>query len=433
MSERNQIEDANTPAWLKTIQLNSWEAELLISALVLYALIQVPDYLSVFAYKNFDRGSLFLGLFRILIRSVELLSYGYILHILVRGVWVANVGLSYVFPKGVNAEKLAFKGKFGKEVENQGSLVKGVLRLEELSSLIYGVSFVLFGCLLGFGTSIMPFVALSEYVTDLAIAKSPLILWPALGTFFYFIMIIILLIDFLTNGLFRRIEWTAKIYYPIALVFRVLTLSFLYRRALLALVSNVSGWRSYLIPLIIFGASTGFFLLKNYIRDVEIQKYLKANQESIVSPSNYEDKRADGDFFITTIQSDVVYEGVLRIFLKDLKIFGTMQTIGVDLGNEKWDNLNSEQSSARLNEWLTITVDSTESYEPDWFISQHPTDGAFGFSSFIDISEIGRGQHTLKVALDTSSMDMRKKITIADSDYAKLTLSNIQFFFNKYE
>ena len=111
---RNQ--DEQTPGWLKTIQLNSWEAELLISALVLYALFQVPEFLEKTSLQTFDRDSRMHGLFGLLEKAIQLLSCGYILHILVRGIWVASVGLSYVYPKGIDSESLKFKGNFKKEL-----------------------------------------------------------------------------------------------------------------------------------------------------------------------------------------------------------------------------------------------------------------------------------------------------------------------------
>ena len=62
----SMYKDENTPKWLKTIQLNSWEAELLISALVLYALFQVPDSPEDYSNRHFERGSYFIFIFNVL-------------------------------------------------------------------------------------------------------------------------------------------------------------------------------------------------------------------------------------------------------------------------------------------------------------------------------------------------------------------------------
>jgi len=244
----NKPHNKKTPGWLKTIQLNSWEAELLISALVLYALFQIPDYLNETTLKYFERGSRVHNLSNMMERAIRLLSAGYIIHILIRRVWVASVGLSHVFPNGVNQEKLNFKGNFRKELDKNGSLVKMVLRLEELSSIIYGISFLFFGTLVGFTALIFSFIFLIELLTPALNTNSYFASVFFFFILFYFLLCIIVFIDFLTNGYFRRKNWSADWFYFVARFFRVVTLSFLYRRSLLVLISNTKGWKSYLIP-----------------------------------------------------------------------------------------------------------------------------------------------------------------------------------------
>jgi len=429
MNDPKQKEGTQIPGWLKTIQLNSWEAELLTSALVLYALFQVPDFIEQFTLTNFERASLFHRFSSILEKAVELLSIGYITHILVRGVWVANVGFSYVFPNGINKDRLKFKGKFAKEIDGQGSIVKGVLRLEELSSLIYGISFLLFGLILGFGTLILPFIALSQAVGTLIAMKSQFAVVVGFGMLFYMIAFFFLFIDFVTNGIFRRIEWTAKIYYPISLVFRVLTVSFLYRRALLVLISNVKGWKAYLIPIVLFVVTVSFMTIKSEMSTGERVKYLEANRSMEMVPANYEDKRKDGDYFIASIQSDVISESVLRLYLDDLSMFSSLYTRNSTLGGD-WEDLNSKESSDLLNKWINFSIDSTKIYQPQWHISRHPRDLSFGFSAFVDISDLERGPHSFSMAFDTTDMDEIRKKIITSTEYSKLTLSNIQFFYS---
>lgn len=418
-----------TPDWLKTIQLNSWEAELLISALVLYTLFQVPGYINEFQLTSFERDSLFHGFFRILKRAVELLSLGYITHILVRGIWVANIGLSYVFPNGVNKERLSFKGKFAKEIDKHGSIVKDVLRLEELSSMVYGISFLLFGLLLGFGTLFLPFIALSQSLGTLVEQKSSYAVFAGFGIIIYLVIFLILFIDFVTNGLFRRIDWTAKIYYPVALLFRVLTLSFLYRRALLVLVSNVKGWKSYMIPIVLFIVTFSFTLIKKEISLGERKRYLQNNHAAAIVPSNYESKRNSGEFFIASIQDDLISESVLKVFFSDLSILSKLHSRNINVGT-KWSSLNSSESAKLLNEWINFSIDSSNFIQPEWFVSQHPKELYYGFSTFVDIKELERGHHSLKVTFDTTQMDRTQKKLIRESEYENLTLSNIQFFYS---
>ena len=218
--EEKAFNEKNTPKWLQTIQLNSWEAELLISALVLYALFQVPDYLDEFSHRNFNRGSELIRLFNALEDGIKLLQFGYILHISVRGIWVASVGFSYVFPDGINNQNLKFKGKFRKELDRNPSLVRNVLKLEELSSMIYGLSFTIFGIFIGLSTLLFFLIFVYNYTSPYSpnsITEDP--------TFFgifalvYLFCVLLIFVDFVTSGLFRRKEWAVDWFYPVAWFF----------------------------------------------------------------------------------------------------------------------------------------------------------------------------------------------------------------------
>lgn len=421
-----------TPSWLKTIQLNSWEAELLISALVLYALFQIPDFLNEMSLKTFERGSRMHSVTNMLNLAVRLLSAGYILHILVRGIWVASVGLSYVFPKGVNQEKLNFKGNFKKELDRNGSLVKMVLRLEELSSIIYGVSFLFFGTLVGFASLVFSLLFLIELLSPILNNNTYFA-----GVFFFFILFYLLLcvimfIDFLTNGYFRRKNWSADWFYYVARFFRIVTLSFLFRRSLLVLISNTKGWKSYLIPFIVLIVTGGFvYVSKKIGNSKEDVYYIKAAQGEYIS-SNYENTRNSDDRLVATIQADIVHDNTLKVFLKDLGAFkGIYLYESKKIEKGKWDRVSSDSVSLFFNQRLNVSIDETRLDSISWFKTQHPVSNEFGFTSFINISEFDNGPHFLKIGIDTTGMKKVVKDIVEKDDYSLQTISNIYFIYDK--
>ncbi|WP_425393062.1 hypothetical protein [Ekhidna sp.] len=424
--------EEKTPSWLKTIQLNSWEAELLVSALVLYALFQVPEFLEKTSLQTFDRASRMHGLFRLLEKAIQLLSIGYILHILVRGIWVASVGLSYVFPKGVNHESLNFKGNFKKELTKNGSLVKMVLRLEELSSIIYGVSFIFFGTLVGFGSLLFTFLFFVEFIVPL-MNQNPYFAVPAFFfILFYFLLCIIVFIDFLTNGYFRRKNWSADWFYYVAFFFRIVTLSFLYRRSLLVLISNIKGWRSYLVPFVVLGVTGGFLYLKDEIGDNRRDNYYQSNANGDYLSANYENLRDDNDYLVATVQSDIINGSALKVFLRDLGSFGGIYVFeGKTLDVPKWESLSSDSISNFLNKRLSVSIDDHQIDSIKWFKNQHPSTYAFGFTSFIDLASFERGTHFLKIGIDTTNMKDAAKKIVENENYSLTTISNIYFFYDK--
>lgn len=433
MDKKNEVNKEQTPQWLKTIQLNSWEAELLISALVLYALFQVPDYLRETSLQYFDRGSRMHNLFFLLIDAIKLLSFGYILHILVRGIWVASVGLSYVFPGGVDKEALNFKGNFKKELSSTGSLVKMVLRLEELSSIIYGVSFIFFGTLVGFGTLLFSFLGFIEWVTP-AMSGSSYIA-PIFGTviLFYFFLTVLVFVDFITNGILRKKNWSADWFYWVARFFRIVTLSFLYRRSLLVLISNTKGWKSYLIPFIVLGVTSGYMYLTDMHQDKVRDNYFTRMASGNYSSVNYENTRNPKDYLITTIQSDIIHDNTLKVFLKDLGSFdGLFMFEGkTSLERGRWDGLPSDSITQFFNKRLLVNIDSIQIKNLSWFKTQHPVTYQFGFTTFIDLESFDRGAHFLKIGIDTTGMRQLAKDIVEKENYSLQTISNIYFVYDK--
>lgn len=429
-TNKPQIE--KTPSWLKTIQLNSWEAELLISALVLYTLFQIPGYLDQWALQSFERGSQLHKLFRIIEKAIRLLSFGYILHILVRGVWVASVGLSYVFPKGIDQHSLKFKGKFNKELNKSGSLVKMVLRLEQLSSIIYGISFIFFGTLVGFASFIFSFIFFFELITPLMNGNSYLAGIIGIFILFYFLLTILVFIDFLTNGYFRRKNWSADWFYYVAFFFRIVTLSFLYRRSLLVLISNTKGWKSYLIPFIVLGVIAGFLWVDSTIKDNERDRYYISSASGDYNSANYENTRNPDSYLVTTIQSDIIHDNTLKIFQKDIASFGGIHILeGKTLDKTKWDELSSDSISIYFSKRLAVSIDDTLIKNINWFKTQHPVTSDFGFTSFVDISNFESGAHFLKIGIDTTGMKEVAKDIVEKDNYSLQTISNIYFIYDK--
>lgn len=418
----------NTPKWLKTIQLNSWEAELLISALVLYALFQIPDFIQKFSLQTFERGSYAITFSIIIMRAIDLVKLGYVLHIIVRGIWVSSIGLSYVFPKGIQNETLKFKGKFKSEVEKSTGFIKNVLKLEELSSLIYGISFIMFGCLIGVATLMFVFVYIGEVMGSNLLSGNPIISIPlVLLVLLFMLFTIIIFIDFITSGFFRRKSWSVKWFYPIAWIFRILTLSFLYRKSILVLQSNTKDWKRYFIPLLILSFIVSFIVITKEHRESILFAYFKKTQEYNFQAVNYESKRGEKDVLISTIQSDIIDENVIQIYLKDLKVFESIyrsDTVNID----DWFSLNSIKTTKFLNKWIIIKIDSIELNSVKWRITQHPTSYQYGFNSYLDVSILESGDHILQIELDTVGMTLEAKEWIESSDYNYQYYANIPFY-----
>jgi len=138
---RQVNERADIPKWLVDTQNKSWEPEILISGITIAFLFIIPRYLFAFfaaltqeyAVPYVIARSIF-GYSLIGINSIKLLL---ITHLLLRGFWAGMVGLSFVFPKGVQSSKLQPKMrqvKFSSPIEQ-------VISVEKICSLLFSLTF----------------------------------------------------------------------------------------------------------------------------------------------------------------------------------------------------------------------------------------------------------------------------------------------------
>lgn len=429
MKEASNPEQKNIPKWLNKIQLNSWEIELLISALVLYALFEIPESIKLFILENIPPGSAFSYLGDVILSALGLLRLGFMLHIIIRGFWVANVGLSYVFPNGIQSDALKFKGSFNKELKSHESLVNNVLWLEKLSSLIYGIFFMLFGIFLGAASLFILFMLLGNLINDLS--NNAIAATGAISVLILAFLGLTVFFDFLTNGLLRRWKWSARIFYPIALAFRVLTFSFLYRKSLLILISNLGGWKSYLVPILIIATIFSYILINDEITDTKKEKYYSLTRDGISLKSNYENLRGKKDPLVATIPSDIVTLGVMKLFIADQRIFRSMLVAGSDFDEtDSWHELDPKTQLQFINNWVLIRLDTQVLGTANWHRYQHPQSLQRGFISYLDLASLNRGEHLLTIDLDTLQLE-QGQINIAKNTIQGERLASIRFFYDK--
>jgi len=103
------METQSTPTWLKKLQEESWQAELLISGIAIYGAIQLPELVHqfsdwLFTYLPFEDATWGLFLLMYLYIAAAVLLISFIVHFILRAVWIALIGLQSVFPKGINEE-----------------------------------------------------------------------------------------------------------------------------------------------------------------------------------------------------------------------------------------------------------------------------------------------------------------------------------------
>ena len=296
----NQIE-----GWLKKLERESWQLELLVSAFTIFLLIGASSAYDEFLYGlnykyNLSSGTLgILSIFLIIIRnSIQALTIALIIHLMLRGFWIGTIGLRSVQPT-VDFEKLNYNKFFTEKLKQKGvvSLDKMVVQLDEICSVIFAFSFLIISVLIAFGMYLVGLGVIGFVFSNLiGILPSPIstivLIISILIVLSYVLMGLVYMIDYLTLGFFKKIKWFTKIYYPFYRLFNIITLSRLSKSIYYYLISKFSKKRIRWV-FSILGSITLATILMGFDQNVY---YPEVNNKFIAPSSVYDDVRPEDEF-----------------------------------------------------------------------------------------------------------------------------------------
>ncbi len=344
--------------------------------------------------------------------SIQWLILGLILHLFVRGVWIGLVGLSYVFPKGIDNEKLNYKGKFENRVKTIPDFTNQIIQLEKISSSIFSISYFIFMSILGayffFLLSVLVPFYLFLLISGIGFSElfnHPIYLKVLTGYMYVLLGIgVIYMIDFLSLGLFKKNRITAKIYYPIYKFVSTLTLSVLYRNIYYLLISNFKRWKVILF-IIVFLVLTFYMIGINGDRSsisrqfTQIEMYGSSYRYHLQSDA-YANLEPDGKYQKASIQSDIVKDDVLRLFITHYSIFD--DSVKVNCDYEVFDSRESTDSLklACMNLFYKVAVDDSLYMDIPWLFHYNNQTSHRGIISYLDISDLDKGMHRVEIGLE---------------------------------
>lgn len=342
------MSDSNDKKWFEKLRVNSWEIEILIVACILAALFNLPDIskdnlaaLEVSAHNDFraengdpeNAGSSFwivLGVIKVFIYSffgffISIAKLTFSFYVFFRGFWVAVIGLSSVFSKGINIKKLGFSSYFNKLIPDY-SFNRYILRLDNICSSVFSLgfliaffcgSFLLYLSIVAFSLGLVEFAALSLFKESDWFFQDyggvMIYIFIAFGVFFF--------IDILFLGIFKRVKW--KVFsYPYSKMYsllRLVTGFFIYESIYYLFISNVKR-RVLLILFIIFILLIAFGISNNKANGYLNFPSDTLQTKSFMSKNHYEDRLlSSGDNFSSTkypfINSEIISDNYLKIYI----------------------------------------------------------------------------------------------------------------------
>lgn len=432
--------DYNNPAFkklLKKLQEESWQLELIISGFAIFGLFSAYTPLKLlYTEASTDGNNLIAFMYVIALISCVILAFNLLLHVILRGMWIGALGLRYVSGE-IDYESLNYSDKFTNYLRKKvGSFDRYIARLENYCSIIFAISFLLIFYVFAFVFTIGAIALIANFLIGNddfdpygKFIGIPLVVFLSIGMLLVFI-------DFATQGWLKKKKWLSKFYFPFYWIFSFITLSFLYRPLVYNFLDNKFGRRIslLLLPIYIILIVGSSFQNKtsNYFN-----RSLKSS-EIIGDASNYEDLLTDETDFIekVTIPSKVISTNYLKVFMlfndiieddvfdynpdlkpkEDIRGFSSDMIIINEMSWKERDSIRHAYMKT-LNDVYRIRIDSIE--HKSEFILTESQKNQKGFETYIDIKDIEKGKHLMNLT--------RKRIRKKDTQ--TLYVARIPFWY----
>ncbi len=402
MSEDKKAEKHRN--WLQRVQEQSWEPEILISGIVLFALFQIPPYIEqANAYLDINSGQLFSGgnvdetLAAILLAANYWLIIGFSTHLVGRSIWAAFVGLSFVYIDGVRVDRLKYPENFKRVIAKTSDYKNLIIRLEKFCSTVFAASFLVFMCVVGvfvfigwIGFAAFVYLELGGELNMIDKYADPFL--QVLG--------IVYLIDFIGLGIIKRIPLINRIYFPFYRVMSFLSLSPLYRSIYYGFVTNHKWWKVTIAMLFFcFGTLVMVWAIREKPDLLRTTELTINYGEDYVAALNYANLAEGKPSKRLIFESDIIERNVAKVMIVHgseyeeeyiLKQCNYEEALAIE--GVAYDSL----LMTCLENFILLELDGEYIY-PKYFYTEDRTFDRRGLLTYLDLSVYSRGIHEIRL------------------------------------
>ncbi|MEL6941409.1 MAG: hypothetical protein AAFO82_01970, partial [Bacteroidota bacterium] len=339
----------------------------------------------------------------------RILLIGFSVNLLLRVIWLASMGINFVFPEDINFERLKYSDYYKQRLERSGNSNFRLLRLEQICSLSFSLAVLLSFISVGL---LLMMTLMFPIFSDAFLNKY--IYFPYLLIAFLFIIVIGGL-NRIFFGWLKKYSSLTKIYYPVSVFLSVISLSFIYRREWLTLISNTNRWIINIMVSVYFSValligmddvgkvSDGNDVFPTFLT-LDQRKYKDMYTSNQIQLEEHDNLRPEGMLVSrSSIQSDIIDNGVVRLFMNypiwwdnHLEYFFEKHEFkpaweeGVSLPQ------NDSLFQIIINERIMVIVDRQDTLQSlHWLHTTHPLTDQVGFTTYINVDSLGTGQHEL--------------------------------------
>lgn len=417
---------------LRELTAQSWNLELAISGVAMFAILQLPDLLdSAFGYIRFNYltqtngivGALPSLAYSVIRATCYVLFVAFLANFVMRAFWVGLVGLLAVFPKGIRYDRLPFSTPYLQQrlADELGPLDRYILWLDKRCNIVFALAFQM---------AFLLIVVAFFYVMGLLIylfvqPNVPTNVWlgikiaaGALVAVFYLAIIV------LNQKKVKETPRGMQLNYQLMKVGRLILLGTYNHTSYVTntFYSNIRPGKLFQ-TLAIFGVVFLAVLLLEVMNDasrdsggLNNRHLYSARVDSLyIEPTAYDNQRAEGAFIrAASIQSDVIREPYVRLFIAYPKALDTLLTRIAP--EPAWSDTLSRQeirqqyakwSHQQISRMIRITVNDSVYVKPDLLFAKAGGQEQRGWQTVLVPGNLKTGHNMLRVALK----DPRKKET----------------------
>ncbi|MFY0685626.1 MAG: hypothetical protein JXQ90_00600 [Cyclobacteriaceae bacterium] len=395
---------SNTPKWLRKIQQNSWEPEILISGGAIFTLLTLSDDFiywfrdaKVFLGLHFPGTSIIIFLMIIAIEGIKTL---FIFHLLIRAYWTGLIGLSFVFPDGIGSSRInELHPLFRYTVTDSTNIAQYIQKVENIASLVFAIT-------IRFMLSVIGILVLLSSILMLYL-NLPITIFLIIILVFG-LLFIITVIDAMGDMKFRKSQTLGPLFFPIYRIMDTISLSFIMRPITQILMARLTPKR--IAPMAVgilsisgisaYSTMTAQQLIKPYY-DGKLYKEEVADYGKYID-YHYLNHWSEGAYKPPVqIGRDVVAEyATLMVFIEYLPEYDDQLVLLLDAP----DGSNEEafRNSVRMS------ISGSQQMLDNLVFGRNPKTNRLGLIGYYNLEKLNTGKHSMVVELFSFNEGLNK-------------------------
>jgi hypothetical protein len=406
-------DNTTTKNWLQRLKDESWEAELLVSAIAIFGTFKLFDFVNWvtnFFIDTLNPNQYFIAYFITFfgLIAVSVLTSMFVTHFVLRAYWVGLVGLNSVFPDYSIEDSAYSKIYTEKILAFLPKLNDSIKKVDEMCSVIFSIAFTflfIIGYMAVFNSIYLQFYnLLLPYIHQYILLAPAIII--ALGLMTQ--MIVSIYANYKKN---KEKEKLQHINFILVKYVNMVASGPLYKSILQVTIIFGSNFKkkkslAYLGILFFF---LGFFVAAIQIPKTNIlflvESHIKNPFDVNKTYSNYYKDANNSSFLLSPeIQSDMVKSNILEVFIPIFNYESSMRETVCGIYEEQSHMSKPEQRVHRAEylkecykEYHNIFLDGKKIETSYLRYNNHYKTNQFGILCFIELDKLSKGLHEVKI------------------------------------